>query len=109
MSPDAGSVDRHVVIVTAAGSFTVAGERLTGPVDAVDKFEKLIDWAHQRGGLQALREAAEDVEPEPARVWLVGGACGLLVGSAAAADVGGDRADRSGVGAACHTRVGTAR
>ena len=109
MNPGAASVDLHVVSVTAAGSFTAAGERLTGPVDTVDKLEKLIDWAHQRGGLQALREAAEDVEPEPARVWLVGGACGLLVGSAAAADVGGDRADRSGVGAACHTRVGTAR
>ena len=54
MNPDAGSVDRHVVIVTAAGSFTAAGERLTGPVDAVDKLEKLIDWAHQRGGLQPL-------------------------------------------------------
>jgi hypothetical protein len=45
MNPDAGSVDRHVVIVTAAGSFTVAGERLTGPVDAVDKLEKLISWS----------------------------------------------------------------
>ena len=30
-------VDRHVVIVSAAGSFTVSGERLTGPVDSVDK------------------------------------------------------------------------
>ena len=87
MNPDAASVDRHVVIVTAAGSFTAAGERLTGPVDAVDKLEKLIDWAHQRGGLQPLRDAAEDVDPEPARVWLVGGACGLLAGSAAEADV----------------------
>src|SRR4051794_1923182 len=87
MNRDAASVDRHVVIVTAAGSFTAAGERLTGPVDAVDKLEKLIDWAHQRGGLQPVRDAAEDVDPEPARVWVVGGGCGLLAGSAAAADV----------------------
>jgi hypothetical protein len=87
MNRDAASVDRHVVIVTAAGSFTAAGERLTGPVDAVDKLEKLIDWAHQRGGLQPMRDAAEDADPEPARVWLVGGACGALAGSAAEADV----------------------
>jgi hypothetical protein len=86
MNPGAASVDRHVVIVTAAGSFTAAGERLTGPVDAVDELEKLIDWAHQRGGLQPLRDAAEDADPEPARVWLVGGACGLLAGSAVEAD-----------------------
>ena len=57
MNPDGASVDRHVVIVTAAGSFTAVGERLTETVDAVDKLEKLIDWAHQRGGLQPLREA----------------------------------------------------
>ena len=38
MSADGASVDRHVVIVTAAGSFTAAGERLTGPVDAVDSW-----------------------------------------------------------------------
>ena len=50
MSAGEASVDLHVVIVTAAGSFTAAGERLTGPVDAVDKLEKLIQWAHQRGG-----------------------------------------------------------
>ena len=88
MNRDAASVDRHVVIVTAAGSFTAAGERLTGPVDAVDKLEKLIDWAHQRGGLQPLRDAAEDADPEPARVWLVGGACGALAGSSVGAVLG---------------------
>ena len=108
MNPDAASVDRHVVIVTAAGSFTAAGERLTGPVDAVDKLEKLIDWAHQRGGLQPLRDAAEDADPEPARVWLVGGACGAAGRLRGRGGRGGDRADRSGVGAAGHTRMGTA-
>jgi hypothetical protein len=46
------AVDRHVVIVTAAGSFTPAGERLTGPVTGVDKLETLIDWTHGRGLLQ---------------------------------------------------------
>ena len=80
MSPDAAPVDRHVVIVTAAGAFNAAGEGLTGPVDAVDKLEKLIDWAHQRGGLQPL---VGDGGTEPARVWLVGGACSLLFGSPA--------------------------
>jgi hypothetical protein len=85
MNPDAGSVDRHVVIVTAAGSFTVAGERLTGPVDAVDKLERLVDWAHQRAGLQPLPTG--DGDPEPARIWLVGDACSILVGSPAEADL----------------------
>ena len=83
MRPDATSIDRHVVIVTAAGSFTAAGEGLTGPVDAVDKLEKLIDWAHQRGGLQPL---VGDGDSEPPRVWLVGGACSLLIGSPVASN-----------------------
>ena len=107
MNPDAGSVDRHVVIVTAAGSFTVAGERLTGPVDAVDKLERL-----DRLGAPTRRSAA------PAhRRWRSGtGAdvagwgrvqhAGRLPGRGGSR---GDRADRSGVGAAGHTRVGTAR
>ena len=81
MSVAAASVDRHVVIVTAAGSFTAAGERLTGPVDAVDKLEKLIEWAHNRGGLQPIRQAGVGADAEPARVWVVGAACGLLIGS----------------------------
>ena len=85
MNPVMAPVDRHVVIVTAAGSFTAAGERLTGRVDAIDKLEQLIDWAHQRGGLQPL--PAGDGDTEPGRVWLVGGACGVLSGSHAAADV----------------------
>lgn len=78
MSGPVPSVDHHVVIVTEVGSFTAAGERLTGAVDTVDKLEKLIEWAHQRGGLQPL--PVEGGEPEPARVWLVGGACDLLAG-----------------------------
>ena len=80
MNPGTTPVDRHVVIVTAAGSFTAAGERLTGPVDDVDKLEKLIGWVHQRGGLQSL-PAAADGETEPARVWLVGAAGSILVDS----------------------------
>ena len=106
MSPDAASVDRHVVIVTAAGAFNAAGEGLTGPVDAVDKLEKLIDWAHQRGGLQPLvgdggsgagaglagRRCVQSAHRLPGRV-----------------ERGGRRADRSGAGAAGHPRVGTAR
>ena len=54
------AVDRHVVIVTAAGSFTPAGERLTGPVTAVDKLETLIEWAHGRGLLQPFPSVGAD-------------------------------------------------
>ncbi|WP_241474167.1 hypothetical protein [Mycolicibacterium neoaurum] len=80
MSPAATTVDRHVVIVTSAGSFTAAGERLTGPVDDVDKLETLISWAYGRGDLQPL-PVAGDSEAEPARVWLVGAAGRILVDS----------------------------
>ena len=94
MNAPAVSVDRHVVIVNAAGSFTAAGERLTGRVDAVDKLEKLIEWAHQRGGLQPVRAAGEGADVEPARVWVVGGACSLLVGSSG--DAGEDLTEQIG-------------
>lgn len=70
-------VERHVVIITTAGSFNARGDRLTGPVDAVDKLEKLIDWAHQRGGLRPVPVDGEG-EPEPARIWMLGEACALL-------------------------------
>ena len=81
------AVDRHVVIVTAAGSFTPAGERLTGPVTSVDKLETLIEWAHGRGLLQpfpvvgAAGPAGADDAADPARVWVVGAACRELLGS----------------------------
>jgi hypothetical protein len=78
------AVDRHVVIVTAAGSFTVAGQRLTGPVDSADKLEKLIEWAHNRDLLQPqpVIGPGESAEPEPARIWVVGTGCRQLTGSA---------------------------
>ncbi len=84
--PEQAAVERHVVVITPAGSFTATGDRLTGPVDAVDKLEKLIDWAHQRGGLRALPAEGEG-DPEPARLWLVGGAGALLAGDPAGVDV----------------------
>ena len=82
-SPSTSDVDRLVVIVTAAGSFTAAGERLTGPVDSVDKLEKLIEWAHNRGLLQPqpIIGAGESAEAEPARVWVVGTGCRQLIGA----------------------------
>ena len=86
----ATTVERCVVIVTAAGSFTAAGERLTGPVDGVDKLEKLIEWAHNRGLLQPqpIGGAAEVAEARPARVWVVGAGCGQLIGSRCKGDRG---------------------
>lgn len=72
-------VGRHVLIVTAAGSFTVAGRSVhNAPVDAVDKLGKLILWVHGRGGLQPM--PARGDESGPARVWVVGGAVALLIG-----------------------------
>lgn len=71
-------VERHVVIVTGAGAFTVGGDVLTGPVDCVDKLEKLIEWAHgSRGLLQSI--PAGDGDVDPARIWVVGAGCRQLI------------------------------
>ncbi|NMM91277.1 hypothetical protein B2J88_44430, partial [Rhodococcus sp. SRB_17] len=44
--PPAGeSADGHAIIVTAAGTYTPSGQVLTGPVDSVEKLDKLIRWA----------------------------------------------------------------
>ncbi|RUP32559.1 MAG: hypothetical protein EKK51_09565 [Mycolicibacterium sp.] len=71
---------RHVLILTVAGSFTVAGRRLTDPVDSADKLGKLVAWAAgKHGGLQPIPGISE--EPRPARVWVVGAAVALLAGA----------------------------
>lgn len=81
-----GAVDigRHVLILTAAGSFTVEGRRLTDQVDTAGKLGKLIVWAVKQGGLQPLSGCGDQVGA--ARVWVTGAAVDLLVG------VPGDRA-----------------
>ncbi|MCH9731948.1 MAG: hypothetical protein K0U84_20115 [Actinomycetia bacterium] len=73
------ALDSHVVIAAAAGTFTVAGEKLTGPVDSVDKLGTLIAWAHERGGLQPVGSAAQDTAIA-GRLWLVGAGCEQLLG-----------------------------
>lgn len=78
---DAIEIGRHALILTTAGSFTVAGRRLADAVDTADKLGKLIVWAAQkRGGLKPLPLAGELL---PARVWVVGSAVALLAGDAA--------------------------
>ncbi|TSD40305.1 hypothetical protein FFI94_031610 [Rhodococcus sp. KBS0724] len=66
--PPAGeSADGHAVIVTAAGTYTPSGQVLTGPVDSVEKLDKLIRWA-------ALTPLGA-----PAQIWVVGiDACEML-------------------------------
>lgn len=72
-------VGRHVLIVTATGSFTVAGRSVhSAPVDTADKLGKLILWVYERGGLQPIQGPGD--EPYPALVWVVGGAVALLTG-----------------------------
>ena len=65
--------------------------------------------APARRSATAARRRLTDADPEPARVWLVGGACGAAGRLRGRGGRGGDRADRSGVGAAGHPRLGTAR
>ncbi len=61
--------DEHAVIVTAAGTYTPSGRELTGPVDSVEKLDKLVRWA-------ALTPLGS-----PPQVWIVGqGACEALGG-----------------------------
>lgn len=66
--PPAGeSADGHAVIVTAAGTYTPSGHTLTGPVDSIEKLDKLIRWAT----LTPLGA--------PAQIWIVGmEACDML-------------------------------
>ncbi|OKH76715.1 hypothetical protein EB73_02145 [Mycobacterium sp. SWH-M3] len=74
-------IGRHVLILTPTGTFTIAGRRLAGPVDTADKLGKLILWAadKKRGGLQPIPGPGDN--PDPARVWVVGGAVRLLTGT----------------------------
>lgn len=66
--PPAGeSADGHAIIVTAEGTYTPSGQALTGPVDSVEKLDKLIRWA-------ALTPLGA-----PAQIWVVGiDACEML-------------------------------
>ncbi|WKN60497.1 hypothetical protein HJ581_0043080 [Rhodococcus opacus] len=65
--PAGEDADGHALIVTAAGTYTPSGRELTGPVDSVEKLDKLIRWA----SLTPLGA--------PAQIWVVGqGACELL-------------------------------
>ncbi|WP_411756455.1 hypothetical protein [Rhodococcus sp. DK17] len=52
--------DEHALIVTAAGTYTPSGRELTGPVDSVEKLDKLVRWA-------ALTPLGS-----PPQVWIVG-------------------------------------
>jgi len=73
----------NAVILSGDGSFTMAGERLAGPVDSVDKLEKLIKWAHRRRLLTPASSATADDAGLPARLWVIGEGCELLLSSAA--------------------------
>lgn len=43
--PVTGDADGHAIIVTAEATYTPSGARLTGPVDSIEKLEKLLHWA----------------------------------------------------------------
>ncbi|TCN53567.1 hypothetical protein EV641_106213 [Rhodococcus sp. SMB37] len=43
--PAGTDADGHALIVTAAATYTPSGQRLTGPVDSIDKLDKLLHWA----------------------------------------------------------------
>lgn len=43
--PVATAADGHAIIVTAAGTYSPSGQRLTGPVGSVEHLAKLIAWA----------------------------------------------------------------
>ena len=65
--PVSDDADGHAIIVTAAATYSPSGARLTGPVDSIEKLDKLIQWA----ALTPLGLTAQ--------VWFVGvDSCGLL-------------------------------
>ncbi|MGH3894243.1 MAG: hypothetical protein ACRDTW_22005, partial [Rhodococcus qingshengii] len=67
LPPASEAADGHAVIVTAAGTYTPSGHTLTGPVDSIEKLDKLIRWAT----LTPLGA--------PAQIWIVGiEACEML-------------------------------
>lgn len=43
--PVTEDADGHAIIVTAAATYTPSGVRLTGPVDSIEKLDKLLHWA----------------------------------------------------------------
>lgn len=85
----ADAVYRHVMIATDTATYTVAGERVTGPVTSIDHLEKLIDYAFFKCRLLQpfpVTEPAHDDEVSPARLWLVGNAGRQLIGAGAELD-----------------------
>jgi hypothetical protein len=67
LPPASESADGHAIIVTAAGTYAPSGHTLTGPVDSIEKLDKLIRWAT----LTPLGA--------PAQIWIVGiEACEML-------------------------------
>ncbi|KXX56695.1 hypothetical protein AZG88_13280 [Rhodococcus sp. LB1] len=57
--PVGAEADEHALIVTAAGTYTPSGRELTGPVDSVEKLDKLVRWA----SLGADREFPDQRRP----------------------------------------------
>ncbi len=43
--PVTEDADGHAIIVTAEATYTPSGARLTGPVDTIEKLDKLLHWA----------------------------------------------------------------
>ncbi|USI93066.1 hypothetical protein [Rhodococcus pyridinivorans] len=43
--PVTTDADGHAIIVTAEATYTPSGARLTGPVDSIEKLDKLLHWA----------------------------------------------------------------
>ena len=43
--PVTEDADGHAIIVTAEATYTPSGARLTGPVDSIEKLDKLLHWA----------------------------------------------------------------
>ncbi|WP_213578495.1 hypothetical protein [Rhodococcus sp. USK13] len=65
--PVGEDADGHALIVTATGTYTPSGQKLAGPVNSIEKLDKLIRWA----SLTPLGT--------PAQIWVVGiDACELL-------------------------------
>lgn len=71
----ASDLSRSQVIISTDGSYLPDGERLTGPVDSIEKLDTLITWAHDKRGL---------LQGDHPRLWVIGAAVRPLAGPAGA-------------------------
>lgn len=66
------SAEQAAVLVTAEESATLQGQRVTGPVNSIERMAQLIEYCWSRGYLLPQPSAVPGRETLPPQVWFVG-------------------------------------